>query len=219
MAQRLQSELQNNILLHQEGPYLDPSLLLGDTSLRQARVSVINLAGLPNLKVRQQFLNQLAMALLIWIKQNSAPPSMPVRGFLVMDETTDFIPAEHSVPCKENLLRFAAEAPTHGLGLIFTTQAPRNIDHTLMASSFTQFFGKASSPATIEAVQEQLKMCGGKGDDIPALESGQFYLYREGTPAPVKIAIPLCLSYHPPSPLEMAEILKRAAASRLDTKD
>ncbi|MGR6034525.1 MAG: ATP-binding protein [Candidatus Nitrosoglobus sp.] len=219
MAQRLQSELQNNILLHQEGPYLDPSLLLGDASLRQARVSVINLAGLPNLKVRQQFLNQLAMALLIWIKQNSAPPSMPVRGFLVMDETKDFIPAEHSVPCKENLLRFAAEAPTHGLGLIFTTQAPRNIDHTLMASSFTQFFGKASSPATIEAVQEQLKMCGGKGDDIPALESGQFYLYREGTPAPVKIAIPLCLSYHPPSPLEMAEILKRAAASRLDTKD
>jgi hypothetical protein len=218
MAQRLQSELQNNILLHQDEPYLDPSFLLGDASLRQARVSVINLASLPNLKIRQQFLNQLAMALLVWIKQNPAPPSMPVRGFLIMDETKDFIPAEHSVPCKENLLRFAAQAPTYGLGLIFATQAPRNIDHTLITSSFTQFFGKASSPATIEAVQEQLKLCGGNGDDIPALESGQFYLYREGTPAPVKIAVPLCLSYHPPNPPEMTEVLKRAAASRLNTK-
>jgi hypothetical protein len=220
MAQRLQAEIQGNILFRQEGPFLDPSLLFGDASLRQPRVSVINLASLPNLKNRQQFLNQLAMTLLMWIKQNSAPPSMPVRGFLIIDEAKDFISAEQSsMPCKENLLRLAGKAPTYGLGLIFTTQAPKSIDHTLITNSFTQFFGKASSPATIEAVQEQLKMRGGKGDDIPALKNGHFYFYREGMPTPVKIAIPLCLSYHPPNPLEITEILKRAAVSRLDIKD
>jgi hypothetical protein len=216
MAQCLQTELQDNILLCQEGALLDPNLLFGDDSLRQPRVSVINLASLPNLKDQQQFLNQLTMALLTWIKENPAPPSMPVRGFLIMDEVKDFIPAEQSTPCKENLLRLTGQAPTYGLGLIFATQAPRNIEHTLITSSFTQFFGKASSPATIEAIREQINMRGGNGDDIPALKSGHFYLYKEGMPAPVKIAVPLCLSYHPPIPLEIIEVLKRAAISRPD---
>lgn len=134
----------------------------------------------------------------------------------MMDETRNFIPAEPSLPCKENLLRFAGQAPTYGLGLIFATESPRDIDPTLINSSFTQFFGKASSPATIEAVQQQLKIRGENGDDIPTLKSGHFYLYREGTPAPVKIAVPLCLSYHPPSPLERAEVLKRAVTSHKD---
>ncbi|ADE14624.1 ATPase-like protein [Nitrosococcus halophilus Nc 4] len=219
MAQRLQAEIESNPLFQQEGPALNPALLFGDAALKRPRVSVINLAGLPDLRTQQQFLNQLAMTLLNWITRHPAPPSMPVQGFLVMDEAKEFIPAEKSAPCKENLLRLADHAPTCGLGLIFATQAPKNIDSLVMANCFTQFFGKASAPATIEAVQEQLKMRGGKGDDIPTLEAGHFYFHTEGMPAPEKIAVPWCLSYHPPNPLEKSEVLQRAAASRFHVKD
>lgn len=219
MAQRLQAEIQRNPLLQQEGPFHDASFFFGDTALKRPKVSVISLASLPGLKAQQQFLNQLAMTLLTWIKRHPASPTMPVRGLLVMDEAKDFMPAEQSVPGKENLLRLADYAPTCGLGLVFATQAPKSIEHFVMTHCFNQFFGKASSPATIEAVQEQLKMRGGKGDDIPTLEAGHFYFYTESMPCPVKTSVPLCLSYHPPVPPPQAQVLQQAAASHPESKD
>ncbi|ADJ29558.1 ATPase AAA [Nitrosococcus watsonii] len=219
MAQRLQAEIQNNRLFYPETPFLDPGCLFKGTSANRTRISIINLAGLPDLKTQQQFLNQLAITLLGWIKQHSASPSMPVQGFLILDEAEDFIPADTSTPCKDNLLKLADYAPTGGLGLVFSTQNPKNIASPIVSDCFTQFFGKASAPATIEAIREQFKMRGDKEDDIPTLEAGHFYLHTEGMPAPVKVAVPWCLSYHPPHPPGKDEVLKRAAASRLHAKD
>ncbi|KFI21611.1 helicase HerA domain-containing protein [Nitrosococcus oceani] len=219
MAQRLQAEIQNNRLFYPESPFLDPGCLFKGTSANRTRISIINLAGLPDLKTQQQFLNQLAITLLGWIKQHSASPSMPVQGFLILDEAEDFIPAEQSTPCKDNLLKLAEYAPTGGLGLVFSTQNPKNIAPPIISDCFTQFAGKASAPAIIEAIREQFKIRGGEEDDIPVLEAGHFYLHTEGMPAPVKVAIPWCLSYHPPHPPEKAEVLKRAAASRLQAQN
>ncbi len=213
MADLLRSEMATNPMLRQEGPVLDLNLLIrGDKG--KTRISVVNLVGLPSLEAQQAFVAQLAMTLFTWIKTNPAPPSQPLQGLLVIDEAKDFVPSGRSVPSKEPLLRLAAQARKYGLGLIFASQAPKSIDHNVIANCTTQFYGKASSPAAIEVVQTQLRQRGGDGADIPSLPRGRFYVHSEALKAPEKIATPLCLSHHPATPPDEEGVLKLAAASR-----
>jgi hypothetical protein len=215
MADRLRAEILVNPLLRQSGSTLDPALLFGlNQAHDRTRISVLNLSGLAGLNAQQQFLNQLAMTLFTWIKKNPAPANQALRGLLVIDEAKDFIPSRSSTPCKSSLLRLAAQARKYGLGLIFATQEPKSIDHGIIANCATQFFGRASSPAAIEVVEEQIKLRGGSGHDIARLTRGQFYAALEGANSPVKIQVPLCLSYHATSPLNEEEVLARAAAAR-----
>ena len=51
---------------------------------------------------------------------------------------------------------------------------------------------------------------GGGGSDIGSLRAGEFYFTTEGMSAAEKLKTPLCLSYHPQSPLSQEEVVKRA---------
>ncbi|WP_228375453.1 ATP-binding protein [Synechococcus sp. JA-3-3Ab] len=216
MANLLKAAMVNNKLLSQSGTALDPAILLGlGSDYGKTRVSVVNLVGLPTLGEQQQFLNQLAMALFTWIKKNPAPPEAPVRGLLVIDEAKDFVPSQGTTPCKQSLLRLAAQARKYGLGLIFATQAPKSIDHNIIANCSTQFFGRVTSPAAIEVVREQIAQRGGSGEDVAVLKVGQFYLSSQQLHPPCKIQTPWCLSFHAPTPLSEAEVIQRSQAVKL----
>lgn len=214
MADLLNAEIANNPLLRQSGAPLDPAVLLGiNTSDSTTRLSIISFIGLPGLTQQQQFLNQLAMTLFTWIKKNPSLPGQPLRGLLVIDEAKDFIPSQQSTACKSSLSRLVAQARKYGLGLIFATQAPKSIDHNIIANCSTQFYGRANSPSAISVVQDQLRQRGGGGHDIAQLPRGQFYAVSESLTPPIKILTPLCLSYHPSSPLDESEVLTRATQS------
>lgn len=71
-----------------------------------------------------------------------------------------------------------------------------------------------NSPATIAATQELMQAKGGSGGDIAKLPAGEFYFATEGTPRPVKVRTPLCLSHHPKSPLTAEEVVDRAHGDR-----
>ena len=211
MADSLRAQKQTDILLKQRGAPLDPAQLFGiGEQMAKTRISVINLCGLPALGSQQQFVNQLAMTLFTWIKKNPAPAGSPLRGLLVIDEAKDFVPNVHSAACKNSLLRLAAQARKYGLGLIFATQAPKSIDHNIIANCNTHFYGKANSPAAIKVVEEQLRSRGGSGKDVPRLGVGEFYFYSEETKRPIKLKTPLCLSHHPPTPPAEEEIIRLA---------
>lgn len=211
MANLLNAEIANNPLLRQRGEPLDPAVLLGvEAASSMTRLSIINFIGLPGLGQQQQFLNQLAMTLFTWIKQHPAPAGQPLRGLLVIDEAKDFLPAQQNTPCKASLNRLAAQARKYGLGLIFATQAPKSIDHNVVANCSTQFYGRANSPTSIKVVQDQLRQRGNGGDDIAKLARGHFYVVSESIAPPIKVVTPLCLSHHPASPLDEAGVLQRA---------
>lgn len=212
MADLLNAEISNNPLLRQSGTSLDPAILFGLNGTGKTRISVINFFGLPGLQQQQQFLNQLAMTLFTWIKKNPAPIDRPLRGLLVIDEAKDFVPSGVSTPCKASVIRLAAQARKYGLGLIFATQAPKSIDHNIIANCSTQFYGRANSPTAIQVMQEQLSQRGNSGKDIPTLQPGQFYVVSERLNAPVKILTPICLSYH--ASLNEMEVMQRAIESR-----
>jgi len=215
IADSIRAEMQTNPLLRQSGARLDPRILFGDDRRSgKTRISVINLVGLPNLTNQQQFLNQLAMTLFTWIKKNPAAGNRPIRGLFVIDEAKDFVPSIRSVPCKDSLLRLTAQARKYGLGLIFATQSPKDLDHTIITNCTTHFYGKASSPNAIQVISDQIKIRGGSGTDIPKLNTGEFYVYTEKLNAPLRVNVPLCLSYHPPNPLNETEVIDRARNSR-----
>ncbi|WP_088431799.1 ATP-binding protein [Halomicronema hongdechloris] len=215
MADLLSAEMANNPLLRQSGAPLAPAILLGlEGSSAKTRLSILNFIGLSGLPQQQQFLHQLAMTLFTWIKKHPAPAGQPLRGLLVIDEAKDFLPSRQSTPCKSSLNRLAAQARKYGLGLIFATQAPKSIDHNIIANCSTQFYGRSNSPAAIDVVRDQLQQRGGQGDDIAQLQRGEFYAVSESINPPIKITVPLCLSFHPPTPLDESEVLERAKQSR-----
>jgi DNA helicase HerA-like ATPase len=144
----------------------------------KVRVSVINLARLPSLESQRQFLNQLAMTLFSWIRKHPNPSGSPLRGLLVIDEAKDFVPSQTTSSCKSSLMRLAAQARKYHLGIVFATQNPREIENTIVGNCSTHFYGKASSPTSIQVVREQIRLRGGAGDDVPQLSKGVFYVYN-----------------------------------------
>ncbi|MGE3407888.1 MAG: hypothetical protein AB7I37_13810, partial [Pirellulales bacterium] len=215
MADALRVAQASNPLLRGAGTGLDPAVLFGDDERpRRTRVSVVNLHWLASLEGKQHFVNQLGMTLFGWIKQNPIPPDRPLRGLLVIDEAKDFVPSQGSTPCKEILKRLAAQARKFHLGVVFATQNPREIENTIIGNCSSQFYGKASSPAAIETVREQIRQRGGEGADVPQLKAGTFYFFNSDLPMPkpAKLSFASCLSHH--RTLEPAEVLARAAATR-----
>jgi hypothetical protein len=215
MADTVLAAMATDPLLAHNGDALDPGVLFGiGAASGRTRISVLNLVGLPSLATQQQFVNQLAMTLFAWLKKHPCPPDRPLTGLLVVDEAKDFVPSQSSTVCKASLMRLSAQGRKYGLGLVFATQAPRSIDHNIIANCTTQFFGKANSPAAIEAVQDQLKLRGGGGGDIARLPRGRFYIHTEGMTGPEKVDVPLCLSCHLSSPLDEDGVLERAKDAR-----
>lgn len=211
VEQSLRAAMVNDPMFGGHGDPIDPSVLLTPAPGRRARVSVINLAGLPEDEQRQSFVAQLQMALFAWAKRNPAA-NRPLGGLLVMDEAQTFAPANGSTPCVASTLALASQARKYGLGLVFATQAPKGLHNQISGNATTQFFGRLHAPVQIDTAREMAKVRGGDAPDIGRLGVGEFYATSEGIDFQ-RITAPLCLSYHPSSPLTAEEVLARAKRS------
>jgi hypothetical protein len=203
VADQLLAAIATNPLIQSRGTSLDPRLLFEGDS--RTRISVINFVGLPSDEARQSFVNQMQMSLFTWIKRN---PSASGRLY-VLDEAQNFAPSQKATPCKESTVSLAAQARKYGLGMIFATQLPKGIDNKIVSNCTTHFYGRMSSPATIDATRELMAAKGGGGDDIARLSRGEFYFSTDGMMRPVKLHTPLCLSWHSPNPLTEGELLAK----------
>ena len=220
MADGLRAALQTNPLLQGGENAIDPALLFGLGAAR-TRISVISLIGLATPAAQQSFVNQLAMVLFSWIKKHPSAGTHGVTGLFVIDEARDFLPSVATTPSKQSLMQLAAQARKYGLSLILATQNPKDLDYKAVAQFSTQFFGLAHAPQVIDFIKDLIAEKGGSGDDIARLQKGQFYMISEGIPAPIRVAVPMCLSYHPEGkPLTEDEVLARAnRSSRTDGDD
>lgn len=210
MSETLRAAMVNDPMFGGAGVTLDPAVLLTPAPGKRARISVISLIGLPSDEHRQSFVNQLQMALFAWIKRHPAG-DRPLGGLFVMDEAQTFVPSGPMTACTESTLALASQARKYGLGLIFATQAPKGIHNRIIGNAATQFYGFLNSPVQIAAAREVASAKGSAVLEISRLEAGQFYTVGEGTPFR-KVAVPMCLSYHPTSALSTEEVLARARA-------
>lgn len=210
LAQTLTASMDNDPMFGGGGTPADPGVLLTPSAGKRARISVISLIGLPGDGARQGFVNQLQMSLFAWIRKNPAR-DRPLLGLLVMDEAQDFAPSGKMTACTQSTLALASQARKYGLGLIFATQAPKNLHNRIPGNAATHFFGRLSVPIQIDAAREMARVKGGDVPDIGNLTAGQFYIGLDGE-TPHKLRTPLCLSHHPSSPLTDEGVMARARA-------
>ncbi|OLT36484.1 DUF87 domain-containing protein [Rhodococcus sp. BGS-1C] len=208
IAQNLRASMVNDPMFGGEGTPVDPGLLLTPSAGKRARISVISMVGLPSDEQRQSFVNQLQMALFAWVKKNPAG-DRPLGGLFVMDEAQTLAPSGAMTACTQSTLALASQARKYGLGLVFATQAPKGLNNKIPGNAATQFFGFLNSPAQIDAAKEMARAKGSSATDIGRLKTGQFYAAVEGEGFS-KIQAPLCLSYHPSSPLTAEEVIALA---------
>ncbi|GII88008.1 hypothetical protein Ssi03_59980 [Sphaerisporangium siamense] len=208
IAENLHAATVNDPLFGGEGTPVDPGVLLTPAAGKRARVSVINLAGLPSDGQRQGFVNQLQMALFSWIKRNPAG-DRPLGGLFVMDEAQTFAPSGAMTACTHSTLALASQARKYGLGLVFATQSPRGLHNRIPGNAATQFFGLLNAPVQIEAAKELARAKGGAVADVAHLGAGEFYAALEGGGFR-KVRTSLCLSHHPKSALTTDEVIARA---------
>jgi hypothetical protein len=211
LARRLAVARVNDPLFGGSGIPADPSSLLTPAAGKRARISVISMVGLPSEQQRQSFVNQLQMALFSWIKRHPAG-DRPLGGLLVMDEAQTLAPATGRTPSTHSTLMLASQARKYGLGLVFATQAPKGLHNHIPGNATTQFFGLLNHPVQIEAARSLARAKGGDLPDISRLSRGQFYLATEGSGFR-KTQVPMCLSYHPPSPLTEEEVIAKARSA------
>ena len=207
MADQLRAKIALNPLLSAAGQPLDPGILFTAARAAATRISVINLAGLSD-DSRQDFVNQLQMALFTYIRKH---PSATPRLYVV-DEAQNFAPSQTNTASKASAKALAAQARKFGLGLIFATQAPKGIDTNIVSNCTTHVYGRMSSPALIAATEEMMAAKGKAAKDLGSLSAGLFYVATEGLAQPVKIRAPLCLSWHPQNPATPEQIVEMAAA-------
>ena len=210
VAQTLLAETVNDPMLGGTGEAVDPSALLQPASGRRARISVISLVGLPNDEQRQQFVNQLQMALFAWVKKHPAG-DRPLGGLFVMDEAQTFAPSAGRTATTESTLALASQARKYGLGLVFATQAPKGLHNQIPGNATTQFFGLLNAPTQIAAAREMAAQKGGDARNIARLRPGEFFAASDAV-AFQRVRSPMCLSHHPRSPMTQEEVLELARA-------
>ena len=209
MSDVLRAKIAVNPLLNAAGQPLDPEVLFTASRTGATRISVINFAGLEAEASRQDFVNQLQMALFTFIKRK---PSATPRLY-VCDEAQNFAPSQASTASKASAIALARQGRKFGLGMIFATQARKGIDTNIVSNCVTHFYGRMSSPALIDATEDMMAARGKAAKDLGALTAGTFYFSTEGTPQPVMLRTTLCLSHHPQNPAtpeEVAALARRA---------
>ncbi|HKN99968.1 MAG TPA: DUF87 domain-containing protein, partial [Pseudonocardiaceae bacterium] len=212
MAETLRAAMVNDPLLGGAGEPVDPAALLTPAAGRRARISVISFIGLPSNEQRQGFVSQLQLEVFAWIKRNPAV-DRPLGGLFVMDEAQTIAPSGGWTASTQSTILLASQARKYGLGLLLATQAPKGLHNQVTGNATTQFFGRLNSPAQIAAANEMARAKGSAIEDISRLERGQFYVTGE-TFGFRRMRAPLCLSYHPRSPLRLEEVLDRARDGR-----
>ncbi|ORM25027.1 AAA family ATPase [Williamsia sp. 1135] len=205
LSEHLRAAMINNPLLGGEGATVDPAVLLTPSPGRRARISVISFIGLQDDSQRQSFVNQLQLALFAWIKRNPAG-DRPLGGLLVMDEAQTIAPSDRSTASTQSTIALASQARKYGLGLVFATQAPKGIHNKISGNASTQLFGLLNVPTQIAAAKEIAATKSSNVDDVGHLKTGEFYVAPNGGPF-LKVNTPMCLSYHPASPLSDEEVL------------
>ncbi|HYO01297.1 MAG TPA: DUF87 domain-containing protein [Mycobacterium sp.] len=208
LGQNLRAAMVNDPMFGGDGTPVDPGALMTPSEGYRARVSVISMIGLADGAQREGFVNQLQMALFVWIKRNPAG-DRPLGGLLVMDEAQNFAPSGRATASTQSTLALSSQARKYGLGLVFATQAPRGLHNHIPGNAATQFYGLLNSSAQITVAKEMARVKGGYVPDISRLRAGNFYAALEGS-AFQKITAPWCLSQHPHSPLTTEEVLELA---------
>ncbi|MBN2881067.1 DUF853 family protein [Candidatus Woesearchaeota archaeon] len=132
-----------------EGEEIDFTKMFSSKS--KTNVNVIDLRFIAEEKEKQFFVERLLQELYRWLLKQHGAQSL--RYLLYMDEIKSFIPSfPANPPSKKMLELIVRQGRAFGLGCIFATQNPGDIDYKILGNINTRFIGKLRTEQDIEKV-------------------------------------------------------------------
>ena len=150
-----------------EGEALDIQRLLF-TPAGKPRISVISIAHLSDAE-RMFVVTLVANELVAWMRRQ--PGTAALRAIFYMDEIFGYFPPTAMPPSKLPLLTLMKQARAFGLGTVFATQNPVDLDYKGLSNAGTWFIGRLQTERDRERVIDGLLSAqAGSGFDRGALE-------------------------------------------------
>ena len=201
-----------------EGDPLDIQRLL-HTADGKPRISIISIAHLNDAE-RMFVVTLVANELVAWMRRQSGTTSL--RAIFYMDEIFGYFPPVAMPPSKQPMLTLMKQARAFGLGVVFATQNPVDLDYKGLGNAGTWFIGRLQTERDRERVIEGLLGTdAAKGLDrasitsmMASLAQRTFLMRNVHDEAPVLFRTRWAMSYLR-GPLTLAEISRLTpAASR-----
>jgi len=136
-----------------EGIPLDIQSILY-TPQGKPRVAVFSIAHLNDAE-RMFFVSLLLNQMLGWVRTQSGTTSL--RALLYMDEIAGYFPPVANPPSKQPMLTLMKQARAFGVGCIFATQNPVDIDYKGLSNAGTWFIGRLQTQRDKDRVLDGLE--------------------------------------------------------------
>ena len=121
-----------------EGTPLDISQIFY-TPTGKPRIAIFSIAHLSDPE-RMFFVSLLMNQILSWTR--SQPGTTSLRALVYMDEIFGFLPPVENPPSKLPMLTLLKQARAFGVGMIFATQNPVDLDYKALSNTGTWFIGR-----------------------------------------------------------------------------
>lgn len=168
-------------LLFQFGMPSDINVFYGKNN-DKTPLSIIYLNTLGSQEQKEYFVARICNQLYQWMLDN---PSEALQGLFVMDEIATFLPAGSEKPvCKPILKLLFKQARKYGIGCVIATQNPGDIDYKAFSQFGTWAIGRLNLQQDIKKIEQALRSLSKDIDlqeKLPALQTGEFYLYAPDT--------------------------------------
>jgi hypothetical protein len=169
------------------------------------RVAIFSIAHLADAE-RMFFVSMLFNQILGWTRQQSGTTSL--RALVYMDEIAGYFPPVANPPSKGPMLTLMKQARAFGVGMVFATQNPVDIDYKGLSNAGTWFIGRLQTERdkmrVLDGLEGAMAQGGGSGAGfdrawadrtLSALGPRQFLMNNVHEDGPVVFETRWCLSY------------------------
>lgn len=196
-----------------DGEDIDFGKLL--STKNKTRVNVIDLRFISDDKEKEFFIDRILGELYNWLIRQQGTQNL--RYILYIDEIKSFIPPyPNNPPSKKMLDLLVRQGRAFGLGCLFATQNPGDIDYKMLGNMNTRFIGKLRTERDIEKIAS--------GIDVPVkeitkrinlLNEREFLYNKQDSNEFIKVKPRWLISYHR-GPLSEEEIRHLMHSRRTD---
>lgn len=142
-----------------EGAPLDIGQILY-TPAGKPRVAIFSIAHLSDPE-RMFFVSLLMNQVLAWMR--SQPGTTSLRAIVYMDEIFGYLPPTANPPSKMPMLTLLKQARAFGVGMVFATQNPVDLDYKALSNMGTWFIGRLQTERDKARLLDGLESAGGGG--------------------------------------------------------
>ena len=150
-----------------EGTPLDIGQILY-TPAGKPRIAIFSIAHLSDSE-RMFFVSLLMNQVLGWMR--SQPGTNSLRAIVYMDEIFGYLPPTSNPPSKTPMLTLLKQARAFGVGMVFATQNPVDLDYKALSNMGTWFIGRLQTERDKARLLDGLESAAGGGFNRSQIEN------------------------------------------------